>query len=304
MRFLFLPALMILSLGAEAATDYKSLMNVNEAQQITRGNTGLVIATLNTGVNYDLPEFRGRIPRNEDGTYGYDAIKNRTDAMDQMEFGLGTKVASLIAGNTLGVAPDAKLLPIRIFDENGSTDDAALLRGVTVAVNSGAKIIEFGGGPLSNMNKPLCQAFQKVDELGLLLVLPAGNDGTALKEYPENCPIRNLIVSTAADARGSLADFATYGFSAIHVAAPGVQITAMGRDGAATEENSGGSFASGLTAGVAALVWSAHPEFTATQVRTALIRGSTPTEGLRGKVRSNGLLNALGAIQADTSRAE
>ncbi|MGZ3695135.1 MAG: S8 family serine peptidase, partial [Bdellovibrionota bacterium] len=278
-------------------------MNVNSAQQITRGADNLVIASLNTGVNYELAEFRGRVLRDTDGTYGYDAITDKKDGMDLMDFGLGTKVASLIIGNSIGLAPNSKVLPIRVFDANGASNWEVIAKGINYALAHGAKIIEFGGGPLTNLSGAMCDALGQVDAQGALLVVPAGNDGTAQDSYPMGCEISNVVVAASSDETGKLSSFSNYGFPAVHVAAPGEKILSMGRDGALSE-GTGTSMSAALTAGAAALVWSAHPEYTAQMVRKALVRGSNQTDGLRGKVLANGLLDAFGAIQADLSRVE
>lgn len=280
-------------------------MGIEAAWEKTRGSEDVVIASLSTGVNYHLPEFRDRLLKNSDGSYGFDAFTGKTDGMDVYEFGLGTQVASIAVGNTLGLAPGAKLLPVRIFDENGTSNDQVILRGIEFAIANGARILELGGGRLGMQSETICRSLLNASARGILVVVPAGNEAVDIANRPiYGCEVPTLVMAAGADENGNLAAYSTYGFPAVHVAAFSDNIWGMGRDGEVKKTGRGTSFSAALTSGVAALVWSAHPEYSAMQVKAALIRGSVPTPGLRGKVLANGFLNALGSIGADVSRIE
>lgn len=278
---------------------YFGAMGVEQAWRTTRG-AGVLIASLNTGVNYHLPEFAGRVVKGADGGFGYDAILDQADGMDQNEFGLGTKVASVALGNTFGVAPEARLLPIRIFGENGTADVLSMIRGLRYAQAQGARIIEFGGASYGKMDATLCAALREASERGALLVMPAGNSAENLDIHSAGCDLPAAVRVAGTNLDGVLSDFSNFGFGSVHLAAGAENVWSVGRDGSPDGAGHGTSFSTALASGVAALVWAAHPEYTAADVKAALIRGSTPKDSLRGKVMSNGWLNAFGAVLART----
>ncbi len=304
-NFLFLAALLLATATSALADDRDYLVwsGVRAAWGTTRG-AGVTVATLGTGVNYDLDEFRDRIAREDDGSYGFDSVTGCRDPMDHFDYGVGTQVASVLAGNEFGVAPEARLIPVRIFDENGSGTTETVARGLDYAVGRGAKVIEVGGGPFAftSTADPLCRAFLRADTAGALLVLPAGNDGVRIGAYPTGCPLRNAVVVAALDGNGDLSSYSNFGFPAVHLAAPAQNIWRISRDGSIRKDGQGTTFSTAYAAGVAALVWSAHPGYRAADVRAALIRGSTARSSLNGKVLANGFLNANLAIRARIGR--
>lgn len=290
------------ALGGER--DYLGWAGVTEAHATTKGE-GVTIALLNTGVNYHLPEFRDRIAKDESGNFGFDAVTGTFDPMDLLEYGLGTQVASIVAGNVHGVAPEARVIPVRVFDEYGAGTLEVLAKGVSYAVERGADIIEIGGGPLHlERATALCDAIKQAEARDILVILPVGNDGSPVREYPTGCRVENALVVAALDKKADLAPYSSFGFPAVHIAAPAEGIWRISRDGAILKDGQGTSFSAAFASGVAALVKSAHPEYTAVQVKTAMIRGAIEKDSLRGKVLANGYLHAAKAVHAGTGRPD
>jgi len=285
--------------GASAGErDYLDWAGVNAAHQVTKGN-GIKIALLNTGVNYHLPEFRDRIEKDPNGNYGFDPVNGTNDPMDLYENGLGTQLASIVAGNVFGIAPEARIIPVRVFDENGSGSYSALERGVNYAIQRGVNIIEIGGGPLAlEQSKPLCNALKKAEAAGILLVFPAGNSGSEIKEYPTGCELLHSVVVAAVDSREELTQYSSFGFPAVHIAAPAENIWRVSRDGSTQKRGKGTSFSAAFATATAALVMAANREYSNRDVKTAMLRGAVEKDSLRGKVLSNGYLNAAAAIHA------
>lgn len=304
MKLCFHGLLTVLFLGAAAPAiggerDYLDWAGVTEAHKTTKGE-GVTIALLNTGVNYHLPEFLGRIERDENGNFGFDAVTGGFDPMDRLEYGLGTQVASIAAGNENGIAPAAKLIPIRVFDENGAGTLESIALGVNYAVDRGVDIIEIGGGPLHlERATALCEAIKRAEAERILVVMPVGNDGSPVREYPTGCEVTNALVVAAVDKSGDLTRYSSFGFPAVHVAAPAEGIWRVSRDGSLLKDGQGTSFSAGFASGVAALVRSAHPEYSPAQVKTAMIRGAVEKDSLRGKVLANGYLHAAKALKAE-----
>lgn len=302
----FLTVLFLTSGGLAVAEsrDYLTWAGVHEAHKITRG-AGVKIAILNTGVNYQLPEFRNRIAMDANGNYGYDAISKKHDPMDMMEYGLGTQVSSITAGNEFGIAPEATMVPVRVYSEHGAGTQEGIALGVAYALTRGVDIIEIGGGPfLSQNSKPLCTALQKAESLGVLLIFSAGNGGMEEKEFHRGCELRHALVVAALDSQGDLATYSNFGFPAVHIAAPAQNIWRISRDGLVQKSGQGTSYSAAFAAGVAALVKAAHPQYSAAELKIAMVRGAVIKNSLRGKVLSNGYLNAAAAIAADIARPQ
>lgn len=274
---------------------YREQLELEKARQLSNGLSGVTVAVLNTGINYRLPEFKGKIeldPAN--GSYGYDAIADTFDPFDA--FGLGTQESSLVAGDQMGVAPGAKIVPIRIFDDNGSSSELAISKGIEYAVARDVEIIllAIGIGQPGNL---ICDALRKAAASGILVIAAAGNNAQELtqNDYPTVCDVRNILVVAASDKDKNLAKYSSFSFRNVHTAAPGEFIESIDHTGAIVEGR-GTSFAAALTAGVAALVLSHNPRYSPLQVKEALIRGATRSAGLSGKVSSNGVLSAYKAM--------
>lgn len=300
-----LVVLCLLSLGhvARAETaDLVKLLGLREAQQVAQGE-GIVVASLSTGLNYHLPEFQGRLIKDAAGNYGYDAVEDSYEAMERGPFLLGSEAASLIAGNFLGVAPRAKLLPIRIIEGNGTSSNAIIAKAIRYATKQKVNIIDLSVGPVENIvgPQPVCEALQEADAAGILISMPAGNDKRQVPSWGKLCALRNVVLTTGTDEKGELASYSAYGFPDVQLAAPSEYLPVRAADGSLKTSARGTTYASALTAGVAALVWSAHPDYSAKDVIFALIRGSRRTSGLAGKVLANGMIYAPGALTADVT---
>lgn len=293
----------LFSLSASGALagdqDYLEWAGITEAHKISKGS-GVTIALLNAGLNYNLPEFFGRIAKDAQGNYGYDAINNSFDPMELFEYGTGTQVASIAAGNEYGIAPEARIVPVRVFDENGVGGFGALANGVKYAVERAVDIIEIGGGPL-NLEKSaaLCDALKLAEAAGILVVVPAGNSASLLREYPTGCVVSNVLVVASVDPQGDLTSYSNFGFPAVHIAAPAENIWRVSRDGSVQKDGRGSSLSAAFATGVAALVKSAHPSYSPALIKISMVRGAVEKNSLRGKVLANGYLHAVKALKAE-----
>ena len=261
---------------------------------ITRGAAGgspAVIAILDTGSSPAHPDLVGRV------LVGYNAITgstNTTDSNRHGSHGSGISVASAnnVGGQMLGVAPDAKILPVQMLDSSGSGDYASAIRAFNfVKPNTTARATvvscSWGGtGASSLMN----QAIQELRAAGIVVVAAAGNDAESLDNNPHYPASYEGVISVAAiDSTGSLATFSNHGTS-VTVAAPGVAIYSCvlrNRWG----NLSGTSLATPAVAGTIALLRSVNPSLTEAQIVALLKAGSPPTAKLAGKTSTGGPLN-------------
>lgn len=274
---------------------YRDQLELKKAWELTRGDSKVKVAVISTGLNYRLPEFNGKVEKDPaNGAYGYDAYSNRYDPLD--ENGVGTEDASLIAGETLGVAPGVKIVPVKVFGKEGSTDFGTVVKGLNYAVSRRVNIIYAGIGLAENA-KALCEPLNAAAAAGILVVSPAGNDGSELthRDYQDICGVDNVLVVAASDEQRGLAYYSKFGVRTVDIAAPGEWIEVMNHYGS-IGKGRGTSRSGALAAGVAALVLSYHPDYSAQQLKEAMIRGVSPSSGLQGRVLSNGVLNAYKAM--------
>lgn len=242
-------------------------MSVPTAWNSTRGD-GVTVAIVDTGADFTHPDLAGKFV-----SRGRDFVNNDQDATD--DHGHGTHVSGIASAVTnngqgiAGVAPNARLLPVKVLSSTGSGDNAAVASGITWAADQGAKVINLslgGGYPSATVQAAVDYAWGK----GAVVVCAAGNTGASIPQYPAAFP--NCVSVSATDSADRLASFSTYG-DTVDVAAPGVQVLSTVRGGR-YEAWSGTSMATPNVAGVVALIWAAHPTWTAPQVRAALENGA------------------------------
>jgi subtilisin family serine protease len=215
----------------------------------------------------------------------------------------GTIVADHDAGPVTGVSPRAKVLPAQFIgnDGGGSIGDAII--ALNYVADRGAKIINMSWGLDPCVEVPnLKSALQALNSRGILLVTAAGNGDSrgqgvnmdVAPAYPSAYNFTNQINVAAASAYGYLAGFSNFGLRSVHVAGPGVGIWST-VPGDETDEMSGTSMAAPMVSGAAALLWSAIPSATATQVKEALMK-SVDVPSTRLDVESGGVINVNNAL--------
>ncbi|NVM46722.1 MAG: S8 family serine peptidase [Candidatus Lokiarchaeota archaeon] len=265
--------------------------------------TGLKVAVIDTGIDYDHPDL--------DGNYmgGYDFVNLDKDPMD--DEGHGTHVAGIIAaeddGNgVVGVAPEAKLYALKVLDDTGSGYLSDVIYGIQWATDPNGDgsaddrldIINMSlGADVSNIF--LKWACNLAYRDGLLLVAAAGNGGSVI--YP--AAYARVIAVSATDYdyvnhKDILADFSSTG-SEVELAAPGVNINSTLLGGGYITHD-GTSMASPHVAGTAALVWAANPSWSNTEVRSHL-QGTTEDVSLAGTEQGYGLVDAENAVLGTTN---
>ena len=187
-------------------------------------------------------------------------------------------------------------------DGSGWTDDAiaafdyaTMMRrdyGVNVRVTNNS----WGGGGYS---QALHDAIAEVGEAGILSIAAAGNDSSnndAVPHYPSNYDVDSIVSVAATAHNDDLASFSSYGLTTVDLAAPGVAITSA-LPGDDYEAWNGTSMASPHVSAVAALLWSHFPNASLEEVRDAIFNGVDPLPSLRGRMVTEGRLNAFNAFK-------
>ncbi|QES40723.1 peptidase S8 [Streptomyces venezuelae] len=231
--------------------------------------SGVTAYVIDTGVRITHSEISGR------AVNGYDAVDGDNTAQDGN--GHGTHVATTIAGTTYGVAKKAKIVAVRVLDNNGSGTTAGVVAGIDWVTSNhaaGAPAVanmSLGGGASTTLDN----AVKKSIADGVTYAVAAGNSNTnAANTSPARVPEAVTVGATSnTDARAS---FSNYG-SVLDIFAPGVNIKAGWNTGdTATNTISGTSMATPHVAGAAAVYLAGHTSATPAQVSSALVNGATP----------------------------
>ncbi|KUN36939.1 type VII secretion-associated serine protease mycosin [Streptomyces longwoodensis] len=285
-------------------------LHTQDAWRTTRGK-GVTVAVLDTGVEADHPDLAGNVLPGED-LVGFGATEG-----DRAWARHGTAMAGIIAGHghgpgdgdgVLGIAPEAKILPVRVILEDGdparararTTRGNALAEGIRWAADQGADVINLSLGDDSASAHPEPaedEAVQYALRKGSVVVASAGNGGEKGDHisYPAAYP--GVIAATAVDRFGTRASFSTRRWYAT-VAAPGVNVVIADPDHK-YYEGWGTSAASAFVSGAVALLRAAHPDLTPAQIKKLLeTTARNPPSGGRDDSRGYGFIDPAAALEA------
>ncbi|MHB1355179.1 MAG: C1 family peptidase [Anaerolineae bacterium] len=237
-----------------------------QAWPCSQGGEGVIIAIVDTGVDSNHPDLVGNL------VPGATFVAGTTTPED--DNGHGTHVAGIAAGianngGIMGVAPRAKIMPVKVMDQAGNGDYLAITNGIIWAVNHGAGVINLSVGGYGE-SSTLQGAIQYAYSNGVVLACAAGNGGTNQAFYPAY--FSECLAVAATDEWDIDAYFSNYG-DWVDVSAPGVAITSSWLGGG-THTLNGTSMASPHVAGLAALIRAMRPAWSTSQVFNHIIYNS------------------------------
>lgn len=196
-------------------------------------------------------------------------------------YGHGTMVTGFICarpGNkyAIGMAHHAKVMPLRVFDGQSSSDVMAMKDAIELAVLGGCKVINMSFGTTSD-TITMRRAINYAEDNGVVVVASTGNKKTSDEEpvvqYPAGYD--TVIGVGAIDSTGTIADF-SYNNESVYVTAPGVDVySTYFSSAAAIGKGSGTSYSTPIVAGIIADMLSINPDLTPAQVRTILKETAT-----------------------------
>ncbi len=314
--------------GSKADMD----IDAPEAWKIYKPASTIVVAVIDTGIDYNHPDLNanvwvnaaedinhdGKITKDDlngkdddqngkiDDVVGWNFNQNNNNPMD--DNGHGTHVSGTIAARTnnqIGVAGVAgqgyvKIMPLKFLSASGGGYVADAVNALDYAASKRAQIVNmsWGGGSYS---QALLAGMQRYQATGGLLVAAAGNNASnndSAPFYPASYNLSSQLTVAAIANTGQLSSFSNYGASSVQLAAPGSYIASTWPGNQYALLN-GTSMAAPCVSGVAALLWSQKgASASGAQIRATLLGSVKKNTALNAKVQSGGIVNANNALKA------
>ena len=239
---------------------------LRDIRALASHGAGVKVAVLDGGIDQNHPDLSRH------------GLVNKTEGATLH----GTAVASLIAGETTGIAPGVALIEVPVFQENARGDlqgcsQLVLAKAIRSSLEAGAQVINVSGANLSNSGHPSDEIRRAVDaceEAEVQIVASLGNDGLMIDTVP--AAVDGVLAVGAHDIQGEIAAFNNLGprLQRKAVFAPGVDIRFQS-DGHMTRI-SGSSFATPIVAGTAALIRAHQPGISNADLREIILEASVP----------------------------
>jgi subtilisin family serine protease len=280
----------------------------------------IVLAIIDTGIDYNHPDLDGSLWINhsedlngngrldaedlnniDDDENGYvddvvgwdftdaprfadggDYLDPDNDPMDEYLGGHGTRIAGIIAAqtvNAIGIAaltPGAKVMNLRAGTAGGYLEEDDVARALLYSIRNGAKVINMSFGDVV-ISRFLKDAIKYAYSEGITLIASSGNSGTDVIHYPSGLP--QVISVGASDRSDQVAGFSNWG-PTIDLVAPGVEILTA-RAGGGYDFVNGTSFSAPMVTATAGLLLSENPKLTTDQIRS-MLQTSADDIGIRG----------------------
>jgi subtilisin family serine protease len=302
-----------------------------EGWDLITSAAGVVVAVIDTGVDYNHDDLKPNMWRNAketncsdgidndgngyvDDCYGINAITGSGNPMDDHYH--GTHCAGTIGarGNNgagvAGVAWITKIMALKFLNSSGSgyTSDAIECINYAIAIKKRDKIGKmilsnsWGGG---SYDQALYDAIKNAQTNNILFIAAAGNsnvDADASPNYPSAYDLSNIIAVGASDAYDMRASFSNYGAKSVDIFAPGVNIYST-KPGNSYQYLNGTSMATPHVAGACALIWTRFPTQSALGVKAIALNGSedgraTPAPYFKRLCVTEGRLNLQNSLKS------
>jgi subtilisin family serine protease len=292
-----------------------------EAWVTTTGSHSVVVAVIDTGVDWHHPDLAANIWTNPgescpgceddgidndangyvDDVHGWDFVNNDNDPSD--DHGHGTHVAGTIGAvgdngtGVVGVNWDVQIMPLKFIGANGegTADDA--VRAILYATRMGAVVSNNSWGG-EDFSQALEDSIADADAHDSLFVAAAGNsfkDNDANPDYPSGFDLPNVVSVAATDQNDARAWFSNYGRRSVDLGAPGTSIYSTWPGGSYAYLD-GTSMAAPHVTGVAALAEAGFPSASAVGLKSLLLRTVDPNATLASRTATGGRLNAANAV--------
>lgn len=316
------PTLHLKIIGAEKAWQYAK----------TKGEHSIV-AIIDNGLNYQLKSFEQKIKVNEndpinefdddqngfiDDYYGWNFGENNADLTDISHH--GTSVSSIVNDDTIGVAPNAKIIPLKVVNKDNKIDEGTVIAALKyVANHTSAKIINMSIGKM-HVSPLFNRTLGELNKLGIIIIAATGDNGLncaqiptypASSNFPNTMSIGASVLSLTNPFQ--LASYSNYG-NCVDLLAPAgdfdkgiltprfnfnstkAEGNSVNSINAAPEVFSGNSAAAPMVSGVAALALSVNPNLKPSELKQILLESGV-SKFKNTSLSKKGIINALNAVQ-------
>lgn len=293
-------------------------INVLNAWKISTGNPKLVVGVIDTGIDYKHEDLKNNIWVNSkdipgngidddkdgyvDDYNGWDFVNSNNDSTDDNSHGThisGTIAASSNGVGTVGIAPNVKIMALKVADGQGDLYDSDVISAIEYGTSHGVKLFNcsFSGVDFSQTEY---DAFKNSDAL---FMCAAGNgddygngmnNDSSVKSYPASFDLPNIISVASIGSNGQLSTFSNYGAVSVDIAAPGNDIYSTVPGG--YDYKSGTSMATPQVTGVAALVMSENMNLTPIDIKNCILKGSNRLPQLYNKIATGAIVDAFDAM--------
>jgi hypothetical protein len=250
---------------------------------------------LASGVTAGVPALKGRV------LPGVDARASGTGDADCT--GHGTALAGVVAATArpgtsfAGVAPAARLLPIRVTDTGDRIPAAEVTTALRAAADGGAAVALLGR-PVDLMNSQIAAALRTAVSKGVTVVVPASD--SAVSDAPATAIPDGVLRVGAVGPDGRLTG--VYAAGAVDVVAPGTDVVTLARTGNGQVRVAGTEFAAAYVAGLAALLCDIEPTSTPADVAERIRASADGPDTTPDPEYGHGLINMVAAVGVQPSR--
>lgn len=276
-------------------------VNAENAWQLTGGSQDIVIAVIDTGIDYEHPDLQANMWVNDlekngepgidddgngfiDDIHGYNFVDGNGSPMDGK--GHGTHCAGIIgaAHNDVGIKgmmKNVRLMAVRFLDNAGTGTVSDAIAAIDYAIKNGAHVLSNSWAG-SFYSQALFDGVEASTKAGLPFIAAAGNernDNDRWETYPANFVLDNIISVGAMTGAGESARFSNYGKNTVHVYAPGESILSTYQP-KTYKWLSGTSMATPFVSGMLGLALSINKELTYQELKTALIESAVMNDDL------------------------
>ncbi|MBY0518761.1 MAG: S8 family serine peptidase [Bacteriovoracaceae bacterium] len=277
-------------------------INVKESWARFKKNENVVVAVIDTGIQFDHPFLAGNIHivngKSSAANYGVDFSGKSVTTTPSDSHGHGTHVAGIIKS----IFPEVKLVALKYYNPqaSGQQNLESTIKALEYAVKMGVDVINYsGGGPEPSVEE--LRILKEAEKKGILVIAAAGNERSNIDDkknayYPASYGLSNIITVGAHDEEMQIIASSNYGKNSVDIAAPGHRIRSTIPQGGAGYMT-GTSQATAFVTGVAALIKAKYPTFNYENIRNVILSSSVKVKNFEGKILGSGKLDAARAIE-------
>jgi large repetitive protein len=304
--------------GGVVGADVKA----SEAWSTTTGSADIVVAVIDTGIDYNHPDLAANVWTNAaeiagngldddgdgyvDDVRGWNFVLGNNNPLDDNGHGSHTSgTLGAVGGNALGVTgvcQHVKIMPLKFLSATGSGANTDAIEAILYATAHHALLTSnsWGGGGFSQAMKDAIDLANLADVGFIAAAGNSANDNDQVPSYPSSFQSPNVIAVAATDASDAITYFSSYGKTSVHVAAPGLAIYSTTKNGGYATM-SGTSMATPHVSGACALLKAANPNLSFAQIKQSLLTQADAKPTLKNKIMTGGRLNIDKALVPATA---